>query len=404
MSSRKTRPKSMQHISPASLTSLQHRLAYTTSFLNFTESDGAAINASGPLIAPLLQNVLNAIYSKLLEFDITAKAFVPKTSADHSDTPVPSAPHDLSLEHGHIRRQMNFLKDYLLKIVRNEDWSTSSPLWDYMDKVAIAHTGLPGFQHRAKRPELRVEYMQLGLLLGYVEDVVVGAVMHMETIDLKTKTNVIREWAKLLWLQNDLFARRYVVDRDTGETPVGLDTNYGLGEARTWGPLLLGLLFGLVMGLILNVTARTYHSEKKETRDISFLWKAYYSENKPASPSTTLKRTGLNPLIRMWLPLIQLGALVPVSSSWDRGGGEVKWQFESLFRARQHPVQIFVDFGVSAFQYQTVIPDVCAIASPFLPGPCQLLLSKHFQHRAAVSVECDLLIFSQDILQLFKQK
>ncbi|MCJ1389558.1 hypothetical protein MMC18_002415 [Xylographa bjoerkii] len=237
----------MQHISPSSLTSLAPRLTYTSSFLHFTESDGAAIHASGPLIAPLLQVVLDAIYTNLLRFDITAKAFVPATSADPATTPAPSVPQDLNLEHGHIRRQMHFLQGYLLKIVKTEDWSPTSPLWTYMDKIAIAHTGLPGFQHRAKQPELRVEYMHLGLLLGYVEDVVVGAVMGMDAIDLATKTSVVRAWNKLLWIQNDLFARKYVVDRDTGETPVGLDVKSQDGNLKNFAIAFLSILFGIFL-------------------------------------------------------------------------------------------------------------------------------------------------------------
>ena len=240
----------MQHIPPSSLTWLAPRLTYTSSFLHFTESDGAAISSSGPLIAPLLQAILDAIYTNLLRFDITAKAFVPKTAADRADTSMPSTPHDLYLEHGHIKRQMHFLQGYLLKIVKNEDWSPTSPLWTYMDKIAIAHTGLPGFQHRAKRPELRVEYMHLGLLLGYVEDVVVGAVMGMDAIDSETKTSVVRAWNKLLWIQNDLFARRYVVDRDTGESPAELNIRFQNENLKNFTIAILSVLFGIFLATL----------------------------------------------------------------------------------------------------------------------------------------------------------
>jgi len=237
----------MEHISPTALQELTPRLTYTISFLNFTPEDGAAIHASRPLISPLIQTVLDAIYTKLLGYDITAKAFVPKTVADLDNDPSPSVPEDLYLEHAHIKRQMTFLKGYLLKIVQNEDWSPSSPLWEYMDKVAIAHTGLPGFQHRAKRPELRVEYMHLGLLLGWVQDVVLGAVMGMDTIDLETKSKVTRAWGKLLWLQNDLFARKYVLDRDTGETPVGIDSKAPAGASQMLAVAVVAALSGAIM-------------------------------------------------------------------------------------------------------------------------------------------------------------
>ena len=88
--------------------------------------------------------VLDATYTNLLRFDITAKAFVPKTAADNAHRSAPSVLQDLNLKHGHIRRKMHVLQGYLLRIVRDEDWSPTSPPCSYMDEIAIAHTGLPG--------------------------------------------------------------------------------------------------------------------------------------------------------------------------------------------------------------------------------------------------------------------
>lgn len=80
------------------------------------------------------------------------------------------------------------------------------------------HTGQPGFKHRASKPELRVEYIHMGALLGYVVDIVVGAVMEMD-IQNQMKGRVIRALNKVVWIQNDLFARHYVgaVSVKTGE-------------------------------------------------------------------------------------------------------------------------------------------------------------------------------------------
>ena len=111
-----------------------------------------------------------------------------------------------------------------------------------MDSIAIAHTGV----HRGlKKADLRVEYMHLGLLLGYVENILITAVMNAkeEGWDSATKRDVVGAWNKVLWVQNDLFARRYVVDRDTKE---GL----GLGMDTMWKDLGLGVL-GILMGMVL---------------------------------------------------------------------------------------------------------------------------------------------------------
>lgn len=74
------------------------------------------------------------------------------------------------------------------------------------------HTGQPGFKHREHRPDLRVEYIHMGALLGFVVDVVVGAVLGMseETVALEMKSRVVRALNKVVWIQNDLFVRWYI--------------------------------------------------------------------------------------------------------------------------------------------------------------------------------------------------
>jgi hypothetical protein len=97
-----------------------------------------------------------------------------------------------------------------VKLVSTSDLSPQSPFWVYLNNVGIMHTGKPGFKHREKRPDLRVEYVHMGALLGYVVDIVVGAVMEMSEIDNVMKSRVIRALNKVVWIQNDLFARHYI--------------------------------------------------------------------------------------------------------------------------------------------------------------------------------------------------
>lgn len=259
----------MSHIPPPTLRSLPARITYLSSFLSLNPADGLAIQASKPLIAPLIPTALDLVYTKLLAYDITAKAFVPPqagggSSADPKHTP--TRPQDLHLTHAHIQYRKDFLKAYLIKLVSNEDWSPSSPLWDYMEKVGLIHTGISGgggFAHRAKKPPLRVEYMHLGLLLGFVQDVIVGLVLDMDIDDeglldaedksreaakKPKKKEIVLAWNKLLWIQNDLFARQYVVDEDTGESPVRGGWTTTTTTIRRKSALVTGVL-GVMLGV-----------------------------------------------------------------------------------------------------------------------------------------------------------
>jgi hypothetical protein len=210
----------MQHVDAASLEDLPSRITYLSNFLELSAADGEALLAAGPLVAPLVPTVLDAVYSKLLSFDITAQAFVPKNT-DYEGETVKNV-QELTLDHPQIALRKDFLKNYVVKLVTTKDLSPTSPFWVYLNNVGIMHTGKPGFKHRAKRPDLRVEYIHMGALLGYVVDILVGAVMDMEVIDTQMKSRVIRALNKVVWIQNDLFARHYLdsnSEKDETVTP-----------------------------------------------------------------------------------------------------------------------------------------------------------------------------------------
>jgi len=197
----------MQHIPASSLEELPSRIAYLSSFLELTPSDGEALLAAKPLIAPLVPTVLDAVYTKLLSFDITAQTFVPRNTGYEGE--VVKNVQELTLEHPQIAIRKDFLKTYIVKLVSSHDLTPTSPFWKYLDNVGIMHTGLPGFKHREHKPELRVEYIHMSALLGYVVDILVGAVMEMG-IENSMKSRVIRALNKVVWIQNDLFARHYL--------------------------------------------------------------------------------------------------------------------------------------------------------------------------------------------------
>lgn len=152
----------MREVTPSSLESLPTRLEYTRDFVNFTKEDAAALHAAKPVLAPLVPTVVDAVYVKLFEFTITAQAFVPKQTGYEGDAP--DSIKELSLDHPQIKFRKDFLAGYIVKLVTMDYDDIKS--WEYLDKVAIMHTGVAGFKHRAKKPELRVEYVHMGLLLG----------------------------------------------------------------------------------------------------------------------------------------------------------------------------------------------------------------------------------------------
>ncbi|KAI9759931.1 MAG: hypothetical protein M4579_001964 [Chaenotheca gracillima] len=241
----------MRDIPATSLNHLPSRINYLQSFLDFTEEDGARIQSTAPVISPLLPVILEAVYTKLLSFTITAKAFVPRQPGFKGSLPASFDVHDLTVDSPMIAHRKNFLRSYLVKLVSNKDWSETSPFWEYLDKVGIMHTGEPGFERRKNKPELRVEYANMGVLLAFVEDAVISIVMGVEGLDEQSKTAITRSFNKLLWIQNDLFARHYVVDLDSGHIPRGAELIKLNSERDAVIHSLIAGIFGLIFGVFI---------------------------------------------------------------------------------------------------------------------------------------------------------
>lgn len=137
----------MQHISPPTLTNLPDRIAYLTTFLDFTPIDVSYLHAAAPIVKPLIPVVVDTVYVKLLSFDITAKAFVPRqTGFEKALDEQTRKLGDLGQEDEQIRFRKGFLTRYLARLVEMKYDNEKD--WEYLDKVAVMHTGQVGFQHR----------------------------------------------------------------------------------------------------------------------------------------------------------------------------------------------------------------------------------------------------------------
>ena len=162
----------MKHIDgPVINQDLPARMRYLRSFLQWDPAkDGKLIEACKPVLAPILSNVVNAVYDHLLQYDIMAASFAPKQSQAR-DT-AEAGVQDLHRDHENINFRKDFLKGYLVRLVSNHDWSPESKFWGYVDMVGKVHTGTTdsGLKHRKNRPAFFVEYREISLLLGWVEN------------------------------------------------------------------------------------------------------------------------------------------------------------------------------------------------------------------------------------------
>lgn len=83
--------------------------------------------------------------------------------------------------------------------------------WKYLDKVGMMHVG----QGRAH--PLHVEYVHIGVTLSLIQDVLMEAILSHPRMKMDRKIALIKALSKVIWIQNDLFAKWYVRDGDEFE-------------------------------------------------------------------------------------------------------------------------------------------------------------------------------------------
>jgi hypothetical protein len=182
----------------------------------------------------LIPAVVNIVYKKLLQYDITARAFTTRSTG--FEGPMDEVPDEDSPQIVH--RKM-FLCAYLKKLCSDP---TQMEFWEYLDKVGwvplfvsvlagfianrlrMMHTGL-GRTH-----PLHIEYIHIGAALAVIQDILNEAILSHPRLPLQRKVAITKALSKVIWIQNDLFTKWYVHDGE--EFTDGMD--FSIIEKEGW--------------------------------------------------------------------------------------------------------------------------------------------------------------------------
>lgn len=173
-----------------------HLWSWLTAFS--TTDDIEALSSGAKYIQALIPAVVNIVYKKLLQYDITARAFQTRSTA--FEGPMDEVP---SEESPQILHRKMFLRAYLKKLCSDP---TQMEFWEYLDKVGMMHTGL-GRSH-----PLHIEYIHIGVTLGVIQDILNEAILSHPRLPMPRKIAFVKALGKVIWIQNDLFTRWYVHD------------------------------------------------------------------------------------------------------------------------------------------------------------------------------------------------
>ncbi|KAJ9321973.1 hypothetical protein DTO027B5_8803 [Paecilomyces variotii] len=189
----------VQHIDRKDLyTNLEARIQYLHTFLDFSSNDIEALISGSKYIKALIPAVVNIVYHKLLQYDITARAF--QTRSTSFEGPLDEFPDENSPQ---ILHRKMFLRGYLNRLCSDP---SKLEFWEYLDKVGMMHVG------RGREHPLHVEYVHIGACLSFIQDIMTEAILSHPRLPLQRKIALVKAIGKVIWIQNDLFAKWYVKD------------------------------------------------------------------------------------------------------------------------------------------------------------------------------------------------
>ena len=182
------------------------------------EADVEALQSGTKYLKQLIPAVVNLVYKKLLQYDITSRAFHTRTTADETE---PDAEY-LTEDTPQIQRRKMFLRWYLIRLCQDP---TSMEFWRYLNKVGYVeipsnpvlwtfNLHLSRIMHSGQERlhALNIEYIHLGACLGYIQDIFLEALMSHPQLSMRRKLALVRAINKIIWIQNDLFAKWHLRD------------------------------------------------------------------------------------------------------------------------------------------------------------------------------------------------
>lgn len=178
---------------------LRYRFEYLCKFLNFTHDDILSLNTLSTIAIPLIPVIVDAVYRKLFQFDITKNFFVLRN--DGFDGRIKSD-ETLTLDSAQMTYRRDMLSGYLKRLLLQREWTDD--FLQYLSKIGRMHTNHMGSS------SINVDYIHINATLSYIETLIIDAVWIADNVDNKTKKDILLALNKVFRIQSDLFLLHYL--------------------------------------------------------------------------------------------------------------------------------------------------------------------------------------------------
>lgn len=174
-----------------------YRFEYLAEFIGFESADADAVQSVAMYLGPMIPELVERTYERLLNYDATARHFLPRQSG--FDGAPPADLKTLSSSHPQIQFRKEHLARYLSTLLGR---TCDAKLVPYLDMVGKIHTPQAG------NKEISVPLVQMNALMGFLSDVLLDVLFSLP-LEPSEKSTVIRAFNRLLWIQNDFITRHY---------------------------------------------------------------------------------------------------------------------------------------------------------------------------------------------------
>ena len=155
-------------------------------FIGFGEDDIAAIHGSAAHLAPIVPQLVDAVYEKLFLYDATRRHFVPRQSGYEGD--VPENVEALLMNHEMIEVHKLHPGRYLERLVTKP---YDGNMLNDLDLAGKMHTPKSGSK------ELDIPLVQMNALMGFMSDALIDTILSLD-LDAETTSRTLRAFNKLL--------------------------------------------------------------------------------------------------------------------------------------------------------------------------------------------------------------
>lgn len=175
----------------------QYRYEYLARFIGFGPEDVRCIQAAAPHLGPRIPQLVEQTYERLLQYDATARHFVPRQHGFEGETP--ASVDALSDDHPQIQFRKDHLNRYFIQLIGR---AYDAKMVMYLDMVGKMHTSQAG------NKDVVVPLVQMNALMGVISDLLLESICTWPLPEDRLQPTV-RAFNKLLWIQNDFISRHY---------------------------------------------------------------------------------------------------------------------------------------------------------------------------------------------------